>query len=69
LEGGLRAQTCPEQRPQSRAGREQGVGARRGAPGSVDDIERAEGMWTMPRTMARLALERCDEALPAAKAA
>jgi hypothetical protein len=38
----------------------------RGAPGSIEDIERVEAMWTMLRTMARLALERCDEALPAA---
>jgi hypothetical protein len=30
------------------------------------DIERAGAMWTMLRTMARLALERCDEALPTA---
>jgi len=35
-------------------------------PGSGKDIEWAETMWTMLRTMARLALERCDEALPAA---
>jgi hypothetical protein len=35
-------------------------------PGSKADIERGEAMWTMLRTMARLALERCDEALPTA---
>jgi hypothetical protein len=37
------------------------------APGSALDIERAEAMWTMLRSLARLSLEHCDKALsPAA---
>jgi hypothetical protein len=36
------------------------------APGGIEDIERADAMWTMLRTMARLALEYCDKARPAA---
>ena len=39
------------------------------APGSAEDIEQAETMWTMLRTMARLALKQCDKALPNAEAA
>jgi hypothetical protein len=36
------------------------------APGGIEDIERADAMWTMLRTMARLALEYRDKARPAA---
>ena len=35
-------------------------------PGSTADVDQAEATWTMLRTMARLALEHCDKAQPAA---
>jgi hypothetical protein len=35
-------------------------------PGSAEDRKNAEAMWTMLRTLAKLALTRCDEAMPTA---
>jgi hypothetical protein len=39
--------------------------AERGAPGSVDDIKRAQAMWNVLRALANAALDACDEAIPA----
>jgi hypothetical protein len=36
--------------------------AERAAPGSVDDVKKAEAMWKVIRALANTALEACDKA-------